>query len=146
MRTELARCGVAGKPYELQYRFLHPDGREIWVRDRAIPYRDPRPTRIAGWARSTPTCGRAGPTQSTIQYETLLENVPAVVYETDPDDERRTRYMNRMIEDLLGYTKTQAGRFVSPYGIGMPVAVSGIAGNGRWVASPFYKGKGEGEG
>jgi PAS domain S-box-containing protein len=41
---------------------------------------------------------------STIQYETLLENLPAVVYETDPDDDRRTRYVNRKIEELLGYT------------------------------------------
>ena len=27
-----------------------------------------------------------------------------MVYETDPDDDRRTRYVNRKIEELLGYT------------------------------------------
>src|SRR5215510_6834241 len=36
----------------------------------------------------------------------------------------------RSCGDLLGYTKAQAGRFVSPYGIGMPVAVSSVAGKG----------------
>jgi PAS domain S-box-containing protein len=34
----------------------------------------------------------------------LLENLPAVVYEMVPDDDRRTRYVNRKIEELLGYT------------------------------------------
>ena len=108
MRTELARCAVAGKPYELQYRFLHPDGREIWVRDRAIPYRDPETDEGRWMGALEDISARVEAEQAnvltTIQYETLLENVPAVVYETDPDDERRTRYMNRMIEDLLGYT------------------------------------------
>ena len=41
---------------------------------------------------------------STGRYASLLENLPAVVYEMDPDDDRRTRYVNRKIEELLGYT------------------------------------------
>ena len=36
----------------------------------------------------------------------------------------------RSCGDLLGYTKAQAGRFVSPYGIGTPVAATSIAGKG----------------
>lgn len=108
MRAELARCAAAGKPYELQYRFLHPDGREVWVRDRAIPYRDPKTDEGRWMGALEDISARVEAEQAnvltTIQYETLLENLPAVVYETDPDDERRTRYMNRMIEDLLGYT------------------------------------------
>jgi PAS domain S-box-containing protein len=108
MRIELARCSTAGVPYELHYRFIHPDGHDVWVRDRAIPYRDPE-TGEGRWmgaledvtARVEAELANAA---STVQYETLLENVPAVVYETDPDDDRRTRYMNRKIEDLLGYT------------------------------------------
>src|SRR6478609_9195454 len=58
---------------------------------------------------------------SAAQYATLLENLPAVVYEMVPDDDRRTRYVNRKIEDLLGYTmdegsikRTSGPRFSTP--------------------------------
>jgi len=108
MREELARCSAAGTPYELHFRFVHPDGNEVWVRDRAVPYRDPQ-TGDGRWMGvfediTARVEAEAATAASTIQYETLLENLPAVVYETDPDDDRRTRYVNRKIEELLGYT------------------------------------------
>ena len=108
MKAELAICSSSGRPYELHYRFLHPDGREIWVRDRATPYRDPE-TGEGRWMGALEDVTARVEAEhahalSTIQYETLLENLPVVVYETDPDDDRSTRYMNRTIEDLLGYT------------------------------------------
>jgi len=108
MKRELAASSAAGVPYELQYRFLHPDGREVWVRDRAIPYRDPETGdgRWMGTLEDITARVEAEQAKSTsaIQYEALLENLPAVVYEMDPDDDRRTRYVNRKIEELLGYT------------------------------------------
>jgi PAS domain S-box-containing protein len=108
MRAELAACSAADTPYEMHYRFLHPDGRDVWVRDRAIPYRDPETGERRWMGALEDVTARVEAEQanamSTIQFETLLENLPAVVYETDPDDDRRTRYMNRKIEHLLGYT------------------------------------------
>lgn len=108
MKSQLAACSAAGMPYELQYRFIHPDGREVWVRDRAIPYRDPETDDGRWMGTLEDITARVEAEQAnaltTIQYEALLENLPAVVYETDPDDDRRTRYVNRKIEDLLGYT------------------------------------------
>ena len=108
MAAELAACSAAGVPYELHYRFIHPDGREVWVRDRAIPYRDPE-TGEGRWMGALEDItarieAERASAASSIQYETLLENLPAVVYEMDPDDDRRTRYVNRKIEELLGYT------------------------------------------
>ena len=108
MAAELAACSAAGVPYELHYRFIHPDGREVWVRDRAIPYRDPE-TGEGRWMGALEDItarieAERASAASSIQYETLLENLPAVVYETNPDDDRRTRYVNRKIEELLGYT------------------------------------------
>ncbi|MEP6758164.1 MAG: PAS domain-containing protein [Actinomycetota bacterium] len=108
MRAELAACAAAGIPYELHYRFNHPDGHEVWVRDWAIPYRDPA-TGEGRWMGALEDItarveAEVATAASTIQYETLLENLPAVVYEMDPDDDRRTRYVNRKIEELLGYT------------------------------------------
>src|SRR5512141_38311 len=41
MRAGLAFAAAAGEPYELTYRFVHPDGHDIWVRDRATPVGDP---------------------------------------------------------------------------------------------------------
>ena len=108
LRAQLAACAAADRPYEMHYRFLHPEGRDVWVRDRATPYRDPETGERRWMGALEDVTDRVEAEQaralSTIQYETLLENIPAVVYETDPDDERRTVYMNRKIEDLLGYT------------------------------------------
>ena len=103
-----ATSWASGEAFELEYRFIHPDGRVIWVRDRAVPFVDPESgdriwqgvledvsDRIAAEERGD---------VSELRYETLLENLPAVVYEMVPDDDRRTRYVNRKIEELLGYT------------------------------------------
>ncbi len=108
MRAELAAFAADGGPYETQYRFVHPDGRDVWVHDRAIPFVDP----VTG---ESPLDGRPDDITARVEaqrrardlgrpYAALLENLPAVVYEMDPDDDRRTRYVNRKIEELLGYT------------------------------------------
>jgi PAS domain S-box-containing protein len=97
-----------GAPYELQYRFVRPDGEEIWVRDRAMPYRDPSTDDRRWMGTIEDITARVAAEQaletSALRYATLLENLPAVVYEMDPDDDRRTRYVNRNIVDLLGYS------------------------------------------
>jgi PAS domain S-box-containing protein len=36
-----------------------------------------------------------------------MENIPAVVYEMGPDDERRTISVSHQIEELLGYTREE---------------------------------------
>ena len=108
MIERYAASHASGRAFELEYRFVHPDGRVVWVRDRAVPFVDPSTgTRI--WQGvledvSARVAAERRGTESEIRYETLLENLPAVVYETDPDDDRRTRYVNRKIEELLGYT------------------------------------------
>jgi PAS domain S-box-containing protein len=108
MRAGLAFAAEAGKPYELTYRFIHPDGHDIWVRDRATPVGDPSRGEGA-WMGTLEDItvqmeAQAAEKVSEHRYETLLENLPAVVYEMDPDDDRQTRYVNRKIEELLGYT------------------------------------------
>ena len=68
----------------------------------------PRPASVGGWApsRTSPLASRQsrpGPCRRS-NTRPCWRTFPAVVYETDPDDERRTVYMNRKIEDLLGYS------------------------------------------
>ena len=42
---------------------------------------------------------------SESRYRALVEEVPAVVYEMGPDDERRTIYVSRYVEEFFGYTR-----------------------------------------
>jgi len=102
-----ARIRQTGEPFDMEYRFIRPDGRIVWVHDRAM--------RVAGrdgrrvWQGVMEDITQRVEAEQAVEvsaarYATLLENLPAVVYEMVPDDDRRTRYVNRKIEDLLGYT------------------------------------------
>jgi PAS domain S-box-containing protein len=97
-----------GQPFKMEYRFIHPDGRVIPVRDHAVPFVDPTTGTRVWQGVIEDVSDRVAAEQrgevSEIRYETLLQNLPAVVYEMVPDDDRRTRYVNRKIEELLGYT------------------------------------------
>jgi PAS domain S-box-containing protein len=99
---------VAGEPFDMEYRFLHPDGRVVWVRDRAMTVMSHDGISQVWQGVMEDITQRVEAEQSAdasaAQYAALLENLPAVVYEMVPDDDRRTRYVNRKIEDLLGYT------------------------------------------
>ena len=108
MEARYAETRAGGEPFEMEYRFVHPDGRVVWVHDRAMLVAD-RETGERVWQGVlediTPRVDAEQAVEvSAARYATLLENLPAVVYEMVPDDDRRTRYVNRKIEDLLGYT------------------------------------------
>ncbi len=108
MTDRYTRTRAAGKPFDMEYRFVRPEGRIVWVHDRAMA--------VAGrdgggrvWQGVMEDITQRVEAEQAVEvsaarYATLLENLPAVVYEMVPDDDRRTRYVNRKIEDLLGYT------------------------------------------
>jgi PAS domain S-box-containing protein len=102
------RIRAAGEPFDMEYRFLHPEGRVVWVHDRAMSVASHDGTSHVWQGVMEDITQRVEAEQSAdasaAQYATLLENLPAVVYEMVPDDDRRSRYVNRKIEDLLGYT------------------------------------------
>ena len=108
MRAQLAACATAGTPYEMHYRFVHPDGRDVWVRDRATPYRDPETGERRWMGALEDVTARVEAEQaealSTIQYETLAGEPPGRRLRDGPRRRASHRYMNRKIEDLLGYT------------------------------------------
>jgi len=91
----------------MEYRYVRPDGGIVWVHDRAVAVAGEGDARVWQGVMEDIT-QRVEAEQavevSAAQYATLLENLPAVVYEMVPDDDRRTRYVNRKIEELLGYT------------------------------------------
>ncbi len=108
MEARYAESRAAGEPFDMEYRFVHPDGRVVWVHDRAVPVADGTTGQRVWQGVLEDITPRVDAEQavevSAARYATLLENLPAVVYEMVPDDDRRTRYVNRKIEDLLGYT------------------------------------------
>jgi PAS domain S-box-containing protein len=108
MTDRYALSYSAGEPFDLEYRFIHPDGRVVWIRDHAMPFVDADTGRRVWQGVLEDISDRVTAEQrvdeSEQRYATLLENLPAVVYEMVPDDDRRTRYVNRKIEELLGYT------------------------------------------
>ena len=106
-----ATSWASGEAFELEYRFIHPDGRVIWVRDRAVPFVDPESgdriwqgvledvsDRIAAEERGD---------VSELRYETLLQNLPAVFLDQLDDQISFQRFSNfnnitpQMILDAL---------------------------------------------
>ena len=41
------------------------------------------------------------------KYRALVENLPAVIYQVAPDDDRRTMYVSRHVETALGYSRDE---------------------------------------
>src|SRR3954469_8504135 len=108
MTQHYATTRATGRPFDIEYRFVHPQGRMVWVHDRAMVVAG-RDGGARVWQGVMEDITQRVEAEQAVEvsaarYATLLENLPAVVYEMVPDDDRRTRYVNRKIEDLLGYT------------------------------------------
>jgi PAS domain S-box-containing protein len=98
-------------PYELEYRLVHTDGTVRWVRDSAHPVYE-RDGTLTGWqgvvfdvTESHEAARILGESEGRLRA--LIENIPAVVYEMGPDDDRRTIYVSERVEELLGYTRQE---------------------------------------
>ena len=102
-------CVRSGEPFHDEYRFVRRDGEVIWVADdtRLARSTDGEPLYWVGvlidiTARKTIELELRA---SEARYRALVEQVPAVVYEMGPDDERRTIYVSKFVEELFGYTR-----------------------------------------
>jgi PAS domain S-box-containing protein len=109
--TEWAEAVRTGEPFHTTYRFIRPDGDPVWVRDTSILIRgdDGAPLYWQGVILDVSAQARAeqDAREQHARYEALVDGIPAVVYEMDLDDERRTLYVNHHIEELLGYTRKE---------------------------------------
>jgi PAS domain S-box-containing protein len=98
-----------GGPFDSEYRFVRPDGGEVWVRDTSIRIEGRgKPTWqgvILDVTRRVLAEQEAG--AAAARYKALVEGIPAVVYEMGPDDERRTIYVGPQVEALLGYSRSE---------------------------------------
>src|SRR5918994_5468740 len=54
-----------------------------------------------------PWSDRLEPSTDEARYRALVENLPAVIYQVAPDDDRRTMYVSPHVETALGYTRDE---------------------------------------
>jgi PAS domain S-box-containing protein len=98
------------RPYELEYRYVAADGRSVWVRDSVRPV--VRDDGSVLWQGVLLDISREKEAElareaSEQRFRALVEQVPAIVYEMGPDDDRRTLYVSPHAEELLGYTREE---------------------------------------
>jgi PAS domain S-box-containing protein len=98
-------------PFEADYRWIRPDGREVWVKDSAVLVRgdEGEPLFWQGVLFDVTSSKNVEEAlrQSGEHYRLLVENVPAIVYQVAPDDDRRTLYVGPHVERALGYTRQE---------------------------------------
>ena len=87
-----------GTPFHAEYRLLAPDREEIWIRESSVLVLSESGHRLA-WQGVVEDLTAEKRSQEEVResesrYRALVERVPAVVYEMDPDDERRTLYVS----------------------------------------------------
>jgi PAS domain S-box-containing protein len=100
-----------GTPFRAEYRLLRPDGDEVWVRESSVLVLSESGHRLA-WQGviediTAEKRSEEGVRASEARYRALIERVPAVVYEMDPDDERRTLFVSPHVEQVLGYSRAE---------------------------------------
>ena len=105
------RSWERGSPFRAEYRMVHADGSEVWIRDSSMLVVSDEGQRLA-WqgvildVTEEKRSGREAKT-SEARYQALVESVPVVVYEMDRDDERRTLYVSPHVEHVLGYSRDE---------------------------------------
>jgi PAS domain S-box-containing protein len=100
-----------GTPFHAEYRLLGPDGEETWIRESSVLVLSESGHRLA-WQGVVEDLTAEKHSQEEVResesrYRALVEQVPAVVYEMDPDDERRTLYVSPHVEQVLGYSRAE---------------------------------------
>jgi len=109
--TAWRRSVEGSTPFDEEYRFLRPDGAAVWVHDHSAMVRDEDGRRLYWQGILVDITERIETERelaaSDARQRALVENIPAVVYEMGPDDERRTVYVSAEIEELLGYTREE---------------------------------------
>jgi len=100
-----------GTPFHAEYRLRRPDGEEVWIRESSVLVLSESGHRLA-WQGviedlTAEKRSEEDVRASEARYRALVERVPAVVYEMDPDDERRTLYVSPHVEHVLGYTRAE---------------------------------------
>jgi diguanylate cyclase (GGDEF)-like protein/PAS domain S-box-containing protein len=102
------RSVATGEAFREQYRAIHRDGREVWIREEAILVEDVHgvPQFWLGLMLDVTDSVRTERElrDARTKYGTLVEQIPAIVYVDVADDQMTTSYVSPQIEELLGVT------------------------------------------
>jgi len=97
-----------GEPLRIEYRAIHPNAREVWIREDCALIHDEHGTPMYRLGMMLDITGDAA-TRGQLQeerskYGALVEQIPAIVYVDVADEHMTTTYVSPQILPLLGYT------------------------------------------
>jgi diguanylate cyclase (GGDEF)-like protein/PAS domain S-box-containing protein len=102
------RAAQTGDPSHVEYRAIHRDGREVWIKEDCVLIRDEHgtPTYWLGLMLDvTDDAAMRGQLHEVrSQYGALVEQIPAIVYVDIADEQMTTTYVSPQILPLLGCT------------------------------------------
>lgn len=107
--AESDRTDAAGEPFEMEYRTIAKDGREVWLHDESVVVArddDGRPLKVQGVMFDITRQKRAEEDlkEAESRYRSLVEHLPAVVYVDEVDERSTATYVSPQYERLLGFT------------------------------------------
>jgi PAS domain S-box-containing protein len=104
------RSEATGEPFAMEFRYLHKDGRIVWVTDQAIliSREDGRPRLFQGVMIDVTGRKEAehAAAESELRYRDLAEHIPGVIYtaELHPTERGyRLRYVSPQLTTLFGF-------------------------------------------
>jgi PAS domain S-box-containing protein len=104
------RSESTGEPFAMEFRYLHKDGRIVWVADQAIliEQEDGRPRLFQGVMIDVSARKEAehAAAESEHRYRDLTEQVPGVIYTAELHPTQpgyRLRYVSPQLTEIFGY-------------------------------------------
>jgi PAS domain S-box-containing protein len=104
------RSESTGEPFDMEFRYLHKDGRIVWVADQAILIgrEDGRPRHFQGVMIDVSARKEAehAAAESEHRYRDLTEQVPGVIYTAELHPTQpgyRLRYVSPQLTEIFGY-------------------------------------------
>jgi len=95
------------KPYNIEYRFKRRDGKWIWIHDRAVATYEEDGMKYASGMLSEITERKQAELrikELKENYETLIKNIPVVVYSTLPDETSTMTFVSDRWREWTGYS------------------------------------------
>jgi PAS domain S-box-containing protein len=106
------RSESTGEPFAMEFRYLHKDGRIVWVADQAIliEREDGRPRLFQGVMIDVSARKEAehAAAESELRYRDLTEQIPAVIYTAELHPTQRgyrLRYVSPQLTEIFGYAR-----------------------------------------
>ena len=104
--AEDIRTNETGEPFDIEYRFVRPDGRIVWVLDQAVMLRDEHgaPLHWQG-VRFDMTDRKEAEQQlreAEERFRAIVEHVPSAIYLDAAEASMQTIYISPQVEEITG--------------------------------------------